>query len=562
MNTRSMARRSLTLLAVTGALGGCAMGSATRATGEIQSTQQRVGEFQSQARQAQVEPPLVVADTLPRFARRSMPLQRAAMLPSHIGKVTLRYPGRQPLATVAELISRLVDIPVIMTPDALGNAADYTPGGLANRAAAPSREEEAQVQTSRQAALAGARSLVISNAELQNSVELDYSGPLAGLLDMVATRAGLHWDYNGGKIVFSRLVTRAILVKSLPSGLRTSGSFDVLGSSSGGSGDSGGGSGGAGGTSGGTAKVDFQSDSDYWSGLGDALKGMLSARASLQVDSRSGLVTITDALNNVERVEAFLKEVNISLLRQVVLEVEILQVNLTDQYANGINWNAVLGKVNGNEWKLTGPSGPGPLSGNVPGALSFLLAPSSSRASASELVVQALQEYGKVATAYSSVVTTTNRMPVPVGSMQTQSYVKQTTAPTVNGTSGLVTPGSLTPGTVSTGLGLMILPVILDSNRILLQTAMQVSELREIKSFTSGTGSSAQSIQLPNTVSFSSLQRISVPAGQTLVLVGYEREQTQADDADIVRGLLPISKRGLRAKQGTVVLITPRLTEQ
>jgi type II secretory pathway component GspD/PulD (secretin) len=108
----------------------------------------------------------------------------------------------------------------------------------------------------------------------------------------------------------------------------------------------------------------------------------------------------------------------------------------------------------------------------------------------------------------------------------------------------------------------MILPVILDSNRVLLQTAMQVSELREIKAFTSGSGSSAQSIQLPNTVSFASLQRVSVPAGQTLVMVGYEREQAQADDTDVIRGLLPIAKRGGRSKQGTVILITPRLTDR
>ncbi|WP_177200841.1 secretin N-terminal domain-containing protein [Roseateles sp. YR242] len=556
---------------------GCAIQATQVAQREYQDAKDRTGGFQAQAREPQRLPPMVQADTVPRFARHSIPMQRAATLPTHIGQVTLRYPGRHPLATVAELISRLIDIPVLMTPDALGNASDYAPGGMLGtdaQAAGPAANANANAKAgdnhtalSQQAVAAGARTLAIQPRDLQNTMELDYSGPLAGLLNQVATRAGLQWEYTGGKIVFSRLVTRSILVKALPNGLKTTGSFDVFGgNSSSESGGSGGGSGGnsssGGSGSNGTLTVDFTTESDYWAGLKDSLKGMLSARAHLQVDPRSGLVTVTDALNNVERVEAFLQEVNTSLLRQVSLEVEVLQVNLTDQYSNGINWQAVMGKVGGNQWSLTGPQGPGALSGNTPGSLSFVLAPSSSRASPSKLVAESLQEYGTVATAYSSVVTTTNRMPVPVGSLQTQSYVRQTTAAVVNGSTGITTAGALTPGSISTGLGLMILPVILDSNRVLLQTAMQVSELREIKAFTSGSGATAQSIQLPNTVSFSSLQRISVQAGQTLVLVGYEREQTQADDSDIVRGLLPISKRGGRAKQGTVILITPRLTDR
>lgn len=558
---------------------GCAVQSTHLAQQDYTRDRTRMAEFQTQAREPQRLPALVQADPMPRFTRHSIPLQRASTLPTHIGQVTLRYPGRHPLPTVAELISRLIDIPVIMTPDALASATDFAPGtliatdgatastGNASRNTTPSGTAADPGTLVQQAEAAGAHSLSLQPRDLQNTIELDYSGPLSGLLDLVATRAGLQWEYNGGKIAFSRLVTRSILVKALPNGLKTTGSFDIFGGSkdggSGNGGGSGGGSSGGGGSANaGSLTVDFATESDYWVGLRDALKGLLSARAHLQVDPRSGLVTVTDALGNVERVEAFLQEVNTSLLRQVVLEVEVLQIDMTDQYSNGINWQAVLGKATGNQFTLTGPQGPGALSGNTPGSLSFLLAPSSSRGSPSRLVADSLQEYGKVSTAYSSVVTTTNRMPVPVGSLQTQSYVRQTTAPVVNGTTGVTTAGSLVPGSISTGLGLMILPVILDSNRVLLQTVMQVSELREIKAFTSGSGSTAQSIQLPNTVSFSSLQRISVPAGQTLVLVGYEREQAQADDTDVIRGLLPVSKRGGRTKQGTVILITPRLTDR
>ena len=90
---------------------------------------------------------------------------------------------------------------------------------------------------------------------------------------------------------------------------------------------------------------------------------------------------------------------------------------------------------------------------------------------------------------------------------------------------------------------------------------VQISALKDIQTFTSGEGIYKQSVQLPTVNRFTTLQRTSVQAGQTLVLAGYESEQTQVDDADIVRGFLPMARRGGRSKSGTVILITPRLQD-
>ncbi|OWQ92141.1 hypothetical protein CDN99_07260 [Roseateles aquatilis] len=544
--TRPAAIPTAALLAA--ALAGCALPAARRSMVEHREHLDRSGAFQARVREPQALPPLVVADPAIRFAQRSVPLRLATSLPPHLGDVRLHYPGRLPLVTVAEAISRLIELPVVMTPDALQSAADYAPGDLSAPAAEPDLAPD-EAAALRLAGRSGARRLDLSPAEHQNTVELNYAGPLAGLLDRVASQAGLQWTYGGGRIVFSRVVTRAIAVKALPNGLATTASFDVLGGGS----DSGGS---------GAAKVDFSAQSDYWAGLTDSLKGLLSTRAKLLVDPRSGLVTVTDAVANVEAAQAYLDAINTNLMRQVVLEVEVLQVSFSDQFSAGIDWHAMLGRLGrGNALEFTGPAALGPIGGGATAALSFVLGASASRESPSKWVAKALQEYGRVSTAYSSVVTTTNRMPVPMGALQTISYVQRATAAVVNPTTGAVSPGALEPGKLSTGLGLTVLPVILDSNRVLLQTALQVSELRQLRSFASGTGTSAQSVQLPETMSFSAMQRVSVPAGQTLVLAGFEREQTQLDDADILRGLLPLARRGSRGKQGTVVLITPRLTE-
>ncbi|MDH0866716.1 hypothetical protein [Mitsuaria sp. GD03876] len=543
---RRLPRATLASLAAA-VLVGCAGPAAREAARRHQDLVDRAAELQARLRDASASPSLVLADPVPRFATRSVPLRQEERLPAHLGDIRLHAPGRLSLAAAAELISRAIDLPVVMSPDALHDAADYAPGLLPRPAfdAAAARPEESDAM--RQAALAGARRLDVSAAEHRNTVEIDHAGPLRGLLDRIAAQAGLQWIHAGGRIVFSRVVTRAIPVKALPGGLRTSAAFDVLGGTDGGAG---------------SAKVDVAAQSDYWAGLPEVLRPMLSPMAALQVDPRAGLVTVTDARANVERVQAHLEALNANLLRQVVLEVEVLQVSFFDEYNHGIDWNAVLGRLDqGNRLRLTGPSALGPMSGGPPAALSFLLGASSSRGSASEWIAKALQEYGRVSTAYSSVVTTTNRMPVPLGALQTRAYVQRTTAATQNAATGVTIPGAIEPGKLSTGLGLTVLPVILDSNLVLLQTALQVSELQQLRAFTSGQGDAAQSVQLPETTSFSAMQRIRVPAGRTLVLAGFEREHAQLDDADVVRGVLPLARRGTRGKQGTVVLITPRLVE-
>lgn len=530
------------------ALGGCAVPAARQTERAHQDVLDRAAALQARLREAAAPPPLVVDDPTPRFTSRSVPLRRDERLPDHLGPIRLHAPGRLPLAAVAEMLSRAIGLPVIMTPDALHSAADYAPGPASRSAFDASTAAPEETAALRQAARAGALRLDISAPEHQNTVEIDHAGPLRPLLDRIAAQAGLHWRHTGGRIVFSRVVTRAMPVKALPGGLDASAAFDVLG--------------GAEGSGGGSAKIDGSTQSDYWAGLPDALKPMLSPAAGLQVDPRAGLVTVTDALANVERVQTYLDALNVNLLRQVVLEIEVLQVSFTDEFSNGIDWRVMLGRLGqGNRLDLVAPAALGPLGAGAPAALSFVLGPSGSRGSPSEWVAKALQEYGRVSTTYSSVVTTTNRMPVPVGALQTRSYVQRATAPTVSPATGLTTAGALEPGKLTTGLGLTVLPVILDSHLVLLQTALQISELRQLRAFTSGSGQLARSVQLPETMSFSTLQRISVPAGRTLVLAGFERQQTQLDEADLVRGLVPLARRGVQTRQGTVVLITPRLVE-
>lgn len=534
---------------------GCAQGLNDRIVNDQMDVQVRGESAQAQMRKPQVATPYLTEESLPRFTTRSVPYERTDKLPAHLGKVTMRVPGRHSLSSVGEMVQRLIEIPVVLTPDALLDPALFAPGqavGGAAGASAPSaggpagganvganmgagsKAMQDNNDIKQRAIDAGARQTAFTDKELGTTLELNYSGTATGLLDHIANRAGLQWQYQQGRITFSRVVTRSMAVKALGGGLKTSGSVSM----------------------GGGMSASATAESDVWPMFEAALKNLVSARGRIQVDPKSGTVTVTDALSNVNAVAKFIDRQNDSMLRQIVLDVEVLQIDLKQEHASGIDWS-VISRGLGGALNLSGPVGVGSFSGSAGGSIGAAI--SRSDGGTVKALVSALEQYGRVSSTYSTVVATTNRQPVPLGVQSSESYLAQVTAGVSNAVSGVATGATLTPGTVSTGFSMVLMPVIMDSNRVLIESTLQVSALRELKQFSSGAGASMNSIQLPSVDSYSTMQRINVASGDTMVMSGFEREINLRDENDIVRGVVPGSRRGKTSKQSTVILITPRL---
>jgi len=539
---------SLTLLV------GCAQNLHERISSEQMDIQVRGESVQAQMRKPQAATPYLVEESLPRFTTRSVPYERSDKLPAHLGKVTMRVPGRHSLSSVGEMVQRLIEIPVVLTPDALLDPALFAPGQAAggavpggpvqtmtvaggsgpNGANAGSKAMQDNNDIKQRAVDAGASQAAFSDKELSSTLELNYSGTAAGLLDYIAVRAGLQWQYQQGRITFSRVVTRSMAIKALGGGLKTTGAVSM----------------------GGGMMASASAESDVWPMLEAALKNLVSARGRIQVDPKSGTVTVTDALQNVNAVAKFIDKQNDTMLRQIVLDVEVLQVDLKQEHASGIDWS-VVSRGLGGALSMSGPVGVNSFSGSAGGSIGAAI--SRNDGGTVKALVNALEQYGRVSSTYSTVVATTNRQPVPLGVQSSESYLAQVTAGVSNAVTGVATGSTLTPGTVSTGFSMVLMPVIMDSNRILIESTLQVSALRELKDFSSGSGASVNRIQLPSVDSYSTMQRINVASGDTMVMSGFEREITLRDENDMVRGVVPGSRRGKTSKQSTVILITPRL---
>lgn len=526
------------VLLVALSVAGCASVYEKKAEADHNEVLERSNKANAQLRANQDKPQLVVLDNVPRFTRQSIPFQNTQLLPAHIGRVTLRMPGRQNLPTIANLIERLTGIPVTVAADALLPLSQFAPqaesatapGGPAAAPAVPTtktRSEAAKLQAAAQGIQkAGGPKQWVDIDENEPGLELNYQGSLAGLLDLVATHNDLQWLYANGKIHLYRVVTRTLLVKTLPAGSAEA--------SAGGKEEGGG--------------------DDVLTGVEKTMRGMLSRHGRLQLDASLGSITVSDSFTNVQAMERHLDSINRQLSRQVALTVEVLQITLSNENQSGIDWNFVTNTVKLGTLSFNGPGG----LPTGPGNISLVKTGDSGN---NTLLLRALEKFGRVSTSYSSVITTMNRQAVPLGSVSTQSYLKQSTPAITASASGVPVVGQsgLTPGEFTTGFTLNLLPIVLDSNHVLLKAGITLSTLKELATFTSGEGSAKQSIQQPNISQFTTQQKMMVKSGDTIVLSGFENETTESRQSDLVRKTVPGTKDSNRNKSTLVVLITPRL---
>ena len=484
-------------------LGGCAL---SRYETNISDTHGTIGQRTEQAnallRNYPGPTPAVVNSQTPRFTNHSIPLDRNEMLPNQIASVTLRIPGRHNIKTIAALIERATEIPVQVTSDATMSAAMFVPIGMGQMAEAPAAaasplatptaftapNDKSIIQRIQREG--GNKLLNDNDPATQNDIEVNYSGSLAGLLNQVALRSDLRWSYESGRIKFYRVVSRTMAVKTLPGGLKLSSSLSLSS------------------TVGGTSSSSTSSDINIWTGIEKNLANMVSVSGKLVIDPNTGTVTVRDAFRNVEAVEQYLQSLNQNLMRQVAMTVEVLQVNLKNEFQSGIDWNYVSESMRLGRLQLKAPTAVA----SAETATSIGLVLNNTAGTTNQLLFQALEKFGRVSSAYSTVVTTINRQPVPVGSQTTQSYLKSitpTVLTTVGSTAGTSYGApSLTPGEITTGFSLTLLPILLDSNHVLVECGLSLSTLKSLTSFNSGTGSDLQTIQQPSIGNFGVLQRL------------------------------------------------------
>jgi MSHA biogenesis protein MshL len=91
------------------------------------------------------------------------------------------------------------------------------------------------------------------------------------------------------------------------------------------------------------------SNSDFWKDLNDSLNGIVGSENGrhVVVNQQSGVIMVRAMPTEIRNVETFLRLMQVTIERQVILEAKILNVQLNDQSQSGVNWS-VFGRSGSN----------------------------------------------------------------------------------------------------------------------------------------------------------------------------------------------------------------------
>lgn len=394
-------------------------------------------------------------------------------------------------------------------------------------------------------------------------MRLSYSGKLSGLLDIIATKNNVSWRYQNGAIEIYKYLTKTFKIHTLPGSSELSASVERGDTDTTGGGQGAGGAGiGAMTTNGSTggntttqATTIETSSLSAWLDIENSIKSMLGVDGKVVISQTTGTVTVTDTPQTVGQVERFIDETNMIMTKQVVVHYRVLTVDNNDQSRLGVNWTAVFNAMNKNYGiQLSSMALPQAAAGSA--ILSALIPNTATggmqQLAGSEILIDALETQGRVSRVTSGAITTLNNQPVPVQVVNEKAYLASVQA---QQTANVGSTTALTPGKVVTGFSMNLMPHILNDDRVLMQYNINLSSLRGIFTATSGDST----IETPEVDTRTFMQKISMRAGETLIISGFERAGiTQDKTGSLVQG------GGETTSEDTatiVILMTPILTD-
>ncbi len=336
-----------------------------------------------------------------------------------------------------------------------------------------------------------------------------------------------------------------------------------------------------------SAHVRTTSDADFWREVQNSLIAMVGNHGGRNVvlNPAAGVVVVKATPAELRQVENYLKAVQLSIERQVMLEAKIVEVQLNRDAQTGINW-AGFGKLGSG--KLTiGSAAPGTVlgqTGNLVGNDGTHVAPGVNLAAGAlgkgfyGLAFQAanfaallnfLQTQGDVQVLSSPRIATLNNQKAVLKVGSDELYVTGVTTTTTASGTGSVTSPSLTLQPFFSGISLDVTPQIDDVGNVMLHVHPTISVVTE-KNKNIDLGSLG-SFRLPlaaSTVNETD-SIVRVKDGQ-IVAIGGLMKHTMIDertglpvlsDAPVVGGLFRQSTT-LHSKRELVIMLKPTIIRE
>ena len=351
-------------------------------------------------------------------------------------------------------------------------------------------------------------------ASMSGLLDVSYTGSLRGLLDTISSLSGYGWDYDAktNRVTFSAMQVRTYTIMAAPGVItydsqvsnkskeRTSGS-SISGSSINSTVSSGD-------TSSQTSQVHTSKiEMDIWKEIETAVKGLLSKRGTVSINQAAGTVTVRDNYTRLRDVTAYINSINERLARQVAITVRVWALELTDASSAGLNLQALF--ENGDVSVVAGSLG------DLGSASTAAVSVVKGKLKGSSGTIKALKEWGRATQLSSAGGLLMSNQPLPVQAIKRHAYLAGMTL----ATSEYNQTSEITPGEVTTGFAMTIIPHILPDRRVILQYTVTLSALDSMEEI----DREQVYVQLPQVSTRSFAQRSKMKMGQTLVLAGFEQ---------------------------------------
>ncbi len=425
---------------------------------------------------------------------------------------------------------------------------------------------------------------MVVEPDVSGTVSVDLQDlPFAEVMESLLGANGYFWERRGNIVYVRSWETRIFtidyirLVRSgqgssmaqVSSSAQVGGAGGAAGGLGGGGAIGGGGGAVGGGADGGAAGAIsiMQSDSvDFWVELEGQLEKLVSEDGRLVINRLAGTVQVTDAHPRVEEIASFIEQLNQAIYRQVDIEVKIVEVELNNDEALGVDWSRLVRDGDGEfldgslSTIIVSPAGGlDALSGtanltfsDIDGGLNRITA-----------VVEALQEQGKVDIVSQPHIRTLNNQSalIKVGTDRTFFRREQSTGTTAAGAQTFATD---VPQVVTEGIVLSITPQVSKAGWITLDVSPVVTRVSSVSEVLDDNGvvqSTAPNLDISQT---SSLVR--ARSGETIVIGGLiQSQETEARRSVPVLSRIPLLGRLFRSnytietRKELILMVTPRL---
>lgn len=419
------------------------------------------------------------------------------------------------------------------------------------------------------------------DVERKQLLSMHYSGTIKGALDQLAANTNYGYEFQGNTVAWKAFLTKTFDVSFMPG----SSAYQVGQNEGRGAGEgvpTNNVSGGAGGTSIMTVSGDLgaqqysnlKGNLSVWQDLRQALNELKSQEGRYYVSESTTSVTITDHPANVKAIEDYIRKLNRDLTREVAIQVEVLQIQLDKAFNYGIDWNVVAHTL-GTQIALKAPLGS---TANIAaaatqgiGSANGLAVFSVGQPGGNQTLINALSQQGRVSVVTQPRVVTINNQMAEIKITRDVSYLQSVSNTTVANAGNASNTTTLTPGIVTDGFTLFLLPKIQDQ-RVYMQISSVLSTLTAISTVSnngtinqpvnqnnSNPQSQFQAIQVPTLSNQTFNQRTVVNSGSTLIIAGFQQLRDDTTRSQLL-GIQPLGGIGADHRNTqTIVLITPTI---